>query len=427
MSLDLACGSFTLNTGTGDQTIDHSAQFAGAAKLIFLLWTHRTSAGASAGAVFGFGVGAVGGDSTIRQRATCWGSADNSNSSDCSGDADNGAIIAYRAGGAANRDVEVALSSVGSGSFTLNVSNAGPGLLVLYLVLGGDLSAAAAMSAQAPTSTGAESYSASGMSGLTGKLAWFFNCVAGSLEETSSGGTNISSTHGWAASASQEGHSSSRHVHNAAAADTYRRQRTDSCYGTPGTGTQLHEANFTSFDADGGITVDFTDIDATAFWFYWLVASGTFQVEIGSFTLNTSPGQQTITLADSGLTPRAIVFSSVNNTVSANLVAEGHRCLGWYDAVHDVAGAIWAGDTDTADPTVTDSATSTTKALVGYTPGTPTLDWDFDGVSAAAGEFVIDVTDAPAGAVQVLYCAFGSAAAGAAPPPARRTLLGVGR
>lgn len=56
-----------------------------------------------------------------------------------------------------------------------------------------------------------------------------------------------------------------------------------------------------------------------------------FDCEVGSFTLNTSTGNQTITLADSGITPKIVWMRCTRSTSNGNYQDHAFFSLGWGD------------------------------------------------------------------------------------------------
>ena len=56
-----------------------------------------------------------------------------------------------------------------------------------------------------------------------------------------------------------------------------------------------------------------------------------FDCEVGSFVLNTSPGNQTITLADNGITPKLVWLRTTRSTSDGNYQDDAFFSLGWGD------------------------------------------------------------------------------------------------
>lgn len=412
MSLLAGAGTFALNTGTGNQTVTISRLPYGSFTPKYLLcwWNGQTTIpGTKTSAVMGWGMGV----SSSSRRAVCFGSADNAANTDCSSDGANNALIVYRAAGAAARDVEADLVSFGTDQFTINVSNAGPAMHVGYLALGGtDFDTPFLGSFQAKASTGSQAYTGVG---FQGKLFMPFCQAAMAAETASSGSANVAPAFGWATGSGARGYAGGRMINSAAAANTGRRQSTSHVFGRIGTPPNLtDEADFTSFDSDG-FTLDWTTIGTGSTWAYYSMFRGAFQCGVGSVTMPTSDGTQLVTLANPRLRPKVVLMQTINNTASSSVL--DHHNLGWSCAIEPSSGGVgftdslWSGDEDAADPTVSDSAMDDETFGI-YTPGTPTAAFAASVDQLNVGSFRLNVTPAPATAVQVLYCVLGDRVTG---------------
>ena len=56
-----------------------------------------------------------------------------------------------------------------------------------------------------------------------------------------------------------------------------------------------------------------------------------FDCEVGSFVLNTSPGNQTITLEDSGITPKILQIITTRSTSDGSYQDDAFFSKGWGD------------------------------------------------------------------------------------------------
>jgi hypothetical protein len=132
--------------------------------------------------------------------------------------------------------------------------------------------------------------------------------------------------------------------------------------------------------------------------------------EKGVFTANTSTGNQTVSLIDTGFgTVKAIMLWTTNLTGEGESSQDAwwSHGFGTYRGSTPQRCAIAAFATDAADPTVTNTGFRMSSILRGYFNGTPSVDFDADLVSLGAAQFVINWTDAPASAMKVHYIALG--------------------
>jgi hypothetical protein len=169
-------------------------------------------------------------------------------------------------------------------------------------------------------------------------------------------------------------------------------------------GTHSDIFDFVSQDSDG-FTIDY--LLAGTWITPYLALSDDIDSEDGKFDLNTSTGNQTVTLADSGITPKVVLlFTTIANTT------EGGRANAYYTfGAADSAGNQWvtagrdvdaAGTSDTAhlwDDTKCFAQISTSAVLAAASI-----------VSMSAGQFVINVTTAPGASIRIGYVVLGGSA-----------------
>lgn len=135
-------------------------------------------------------------------------------------------------------------------------------------------------------------------------------------------------------------------------------------------------------------------------------------LEKGVFTANTSTGDQTISLADSGITPKAVILWAAYNTAEGIVDGDGIFSFGM--------GTRRGGSTqqfytcmfndDNVGNAVTQNDMNSDAVLKGLTaPGNDVTATDYEAtlVSFGAGQFVINFSNAPASAIKIHYMVLG--------------------
>lgn len=136
--------------------------------------------------------------------------------------------------------------------------------------------------------------------------------------------------------------------------------------------------------------------------------------EVGSFASNTGTGNQTVNLGSSfnGITPMAVMLWTVGGTTADSNLTDavfshgwGTRDAGatqqWYQSVFGDAGT---------DPSAVVRGRNTTAILKSFTSDSTTPDAEYSLVSLNSGtpsNFVVNVVDAPAAAIKIMYCVLG--------------------
>jgi hypothetical protein len=132
--------------------------------------------------------------------------------------------------------------------------------------------------------------------------------------------------------------------------------------------------------------------------------------EKGVFTANTSTGNQTISLIDTGFgTVKAILLwtSALTSESDSNANAWWSHGVGTYRGSVVQQYAISAYEGDVSGTTVTAGGSRVSSILRLYSSGTPAVDADAALVSLGSAQFVVNWTDAPGSAIKVHYVALG--------------------
>jgi hypothetical protein len=132
--------------------------------------------------------------------------------------------------------------------------------------------------------------------------------------------------------------------------------------------------------------------------------------EKGVFTANTSTGNQTISLIDTGFgTVKAIMLWTASETAEGDNSQEAiwSHGFGTYRGSTPQRCAVTAFATNGVPNTVTSTGFRMSSILRTYFNGTPSVDSDADLVSLGSAQFVINWTDAPTNAIKVHYIAWG--------------------
>lgn len=129
-------------------------------------------------------------------------------------------------------------------------------------------------------------------------------------------------------------------------------------------------------------------------------------VSKGTFALNTSTGNQTVSTGLSSA-PKVLILWVASLTAAGY----GANVKGAYGFVADNAGTLTQGcyavaQDDAVTPTNTGLGTRDTRCLIGFSNGTPTVDFEISIVSLnSGGGFTINVDDAPGSSWIVHYLA----------------------
>lgn len=397
MAMNVTTGTFNCPSGTGDDAIT-GVGFQ--PKAILFYFTLKTADGSAVDYAIGIGMAA----SSTERAAISASSDDALATSNCQRTTDNADCIRF-VNFATTTILEAEFKTFDADGFTLTWATVTAGVDIHYLALGGaDITNAFVGTFNAKTGTGDQA--------LTG--VGFKPDVALFLQEEIAGddssnphisfgmGAAVSSTKRWSNYVDSED--------NATTSDTYRTQVTDKCITIrrSTSGSDRGTADFKTFDSDG-LTLDWTTAATVASRIHFLALKGG-QYDVGSFNQATSTGNQGVTGV--GFEPKGTLFTTVNAATNASTQAENHFSLG-VGISSTERRCIWSGDDDAVTTTITDQDSDQTKCFKCMTPGTPTTDTEADYVSNDADGFTIDNVTAHATSREILYLAFGAAAAGA--------------
>lgn len=268
-----------------------------------------------------------------------------------------GAFVARMTTSSATASVVAAeITAISSTGFTIDFTLTTSGADIYYLALGGD-SLTNAKSGQfgKKTSTGSQS--------VTG-IGFQPTCVLFLHSALSSGGrASDAFMHFGAAKSNTERWTLSTDSNDGQAAGDADRYFSSSnvLSRNSDTGTVLNLADLTSLDSDG-FTINWSSANATAEDIGFLALQGV-DVKIGTLTVPASTGIQSI----SGLSfrPSAIILAGINSTTTGSVVTDWSLSFGAAVSTTERA-AVYTGDQNTADPTVTKTASHNDRAYVSY-------------------------------------------------------------
>lgn len=401
--LNAKVGSFAGGTATGNQAITG----VGFQPELVIFFTTPNTGDAATGADSGFGLGA--GVLSSDQRAFGFGVDDGVSSfSDESG--------TYQISSACVRvttaDLTVAREadfvSHDADGFTINWTTASATQHIInYLALGGDTTNLKTGSLTTGTATGNKAITGVG---FQPDLVIFFSSRATADEQ--SGAAELGSGVGFATSSSARGYTSVGHDFVNPNYQVAKVQKTDKCFGSVDAGssnTQLYEADFVSMDSDG-FTVNITTAPSTERYVHYVAIKGG-QYKVGSFNQGTATGNQAITGV--GFQPNGIMFLTFCAVTNSGIDADDCEISFGAATSSSARGHIFFGS-DEGGTAQTGFVLNRTKCIGTYVqdsdaPNTSTL---ADFVSNDADGFTVNNTTADATSREILYLAFGDAAAG---------------
>lgn len=384
MSLSYKQGSFTLNTVTGNQTIDSGSGVQGK---VLLLWaTRQTAAGFSASESACFGVAL----SSSSRACVCWASDDNvATSNDAKGLSATRCLRLF-SNGTPTTDIEVDFVSFGSGGtagqFTINVAQAttATAVIVHYIILGGDSLTNVAL-VQKTQATGTGSAATTGV-GFKGDAALFFGAALTTLTDAA----GVAAFMGAAVSSSKRGYSSWSNVDaTTMTGNTKHAHSGADCIGLLSGTTLDSEADFVSFDTDG-YTLNWTNAAGSAWIYFALVMKGPI-FDVQQISAPAGTGNQSYT---AGFQPSGVfLFGSGQTTADSTVGAEEHIAIGATDG--SAENSIWSSADDTIN-TDSNMRNVTTKAIaVATNPSTVAA--EADGVSMDSTGYTLNWTTTASG------------------------------
>jgi hypothetical protein len=395
MALSSFVGSFTANTGTGNQSIT-GVGFQPKALLFFM--NSKTSDGSEATAQRCFGMAV----SSTSRAAIAGVSLDNNatvpnadrrhDDTKCLSLIDASQVVIFAAD----------LVSMDADGFTVNITTAATAHIVNFIALGGDdLTNVAIKRWTSATSTGNQ-----GVTGVGFQPDCLINMTNIASGAPPANNTAAFFTIGFGKSSSQRGVMHETMGDNILGNDQ-RTQKTAQFIDAQNSGSTFFVADLVSLDADG-FTVNWGTANGTARYLYALCLKGG-QFKIGSFNQETGTGNKATT--GIGFQPTGLILASFNNTSSTAIIANARNSFG-AGSSSSARGSIWNGATASANPTIIDKDLDRTKIIKMLTEGTPTLNAAADLVSLDSDGFTLNWTTADATAREIIYLAVGSNAGG---------------
>lgn len=315
---------------------------------------------------------------------------------------------------------ECDLTSFDSDGFTLSwTTNNAFGYIIHYLALGGsDLTNAKVIPWQMPTTDTTKA-----VTGVGFQPDIVFTLQASGIGSSALPQQLATATFGFGAmTASDQWCNFFLSEDNVNPTDTYRQQRTDAMLSACNvSGTQTYLATYLSMDADG-FTTTFTGTDGTAHRLGSLCLKGG-SYKIGNGTKPTGAAPQTQTFTTTGFTPTGYLLTSHQFTAGSTIASNARIGIGASDGT--VEQSVAMTDTDNLATSSVDNIGKTDKVFVKCNNNTTTVDAEADDGNFSAGSFDISWSTNDAIATQILFAAFGNAAA-AGTNVTTRMMMGMG-
>lgn len=408
-------GSFTANTGTGNQAVT-GVGLGVAGKAIIFFTTNQTATGTAADQAIAFGFAT---SSTNRGTRHAYNNDNAATTANAHGGSDTKCLDLRDTGGNIKVEADFVSFDGSDGNFTVNITTAGSALIVHYIVLGGaDLTNQTVKVLALTAGTGNVAYTGVGFQPNFG--IWV------TVNDTGTGSAvNLTYAVGWAVNTSKRG-AVSINADNGVTMTTQMdwnriiaNDRALVCL-TNAASTLDVEFDFVSWDSDG---VTFNQINAPTVNTQLL---GLFlkggQYDAGSFSARTTTGDDNITVA---FTPKAMMFGMAQGvTANRTVTADANMAFGAGTSTDGTAeGSVSTAASDAVLNTQADQRTVTTKVITSLVDGAPgSVDGEAD-QTALGTTTTINWTDAPATADIVIWAAFGDAAAPAVVKPRRRVII----
>ena len=348
MALSVKKGSFTSNTGNGNQAVT-GVGFQPKAVIFFA--TNQTATGYAAGmsVALGWAISSTGRYSISNA------SDDNVTTSNAGYRQSDQTCLVPLSNGTPTNGVLGDFVSMDSDGFTVNwTTNDGTARIIHYMAIGGsDVSNVATGNFLQPTSTGNQAITSLG---FRPDLVFF----AGMGDAVAGNGAGGRLSFGAASGGSNQGLIYLRELDAQTTMSVSNALMTDSIYyqGDPVAGN-ARRASFVSLD-NSGFTINWSIVDGTATrnLSYLAIQGGRYWV--GADSQKTSTG--TKANATPGFQPRGVFFMSADATTSSSRNdAQEKISIGGTDGT--TQGAIWGSATDNVTTTDTNSATLTSVAL----------------------------------------------------------------
>jgi hypothetical protein len=394
-------GSFAQATSTGNYSVtDVGFQ----PKVVTFFGNHLTADGTTTGACQFFGAAT----SSSARCVVAGASADAAAISNCSKRYSNALCITIITAGGATPTVnaEANFVSLDSGGFTVNWTTVdATARIVNYIALGGtDLTNAIVKNFSTSASTGDVAYTGVG---FKPDALIFFDDTATTVPTAAGSNASNMVNIGWTTGSSVNYSRAMFRQDAQATSNTCSWQVVTRCFTTvSGAGLLIRAATLKSFDTDG-FTLNWATANTTVVQACYIALKGG-QYKADAFNQNTSTGNQSITGV--GFLPGGVIFQSQNLTTQTTKQDYSRFSLG-VGVSSSERGSIWSGDLDNSADSVADSDLDRTKCLKCLTEGTPTLNTAMDFVSNDANGFTINNTTVDATSREILYFAFGNAAA----------------
>jgi hypothetical protein len=166
--------------------------------------------------------------------------------------------------------------------------------------------------------------------------------------------------------------------------------------------TVQHRATFTSFNADG-FTINWSNIFGSQqrYWVYLAIGGTDISIKSGSFTINTSTGDQAITgvgFLPTGYFLTTDAFTTTPTNGGTNIIVSG-----WADGTRQAVSTVRSDNA--ANPANTYRYQRTSKISAVLNTGGTTV-FDASAVSLDSDGFTININPAPATAYIHYYLAF---------------------
>lgn len=385
-------GSFSMNTGAGNQSITGVGFVP---KAIFFYYNKETTNGSADSQVTGFGMAT----SATNRVGVCVRGLNGANPTSAGRRHDNTSCIVYCDGtGAAVVDADFV--SMDANGFTINVTTADATARVInFIALGGsDLTHVFIKEWTTPTTV--SSQATTGV-GFQPDAMIVLSLALGTSPVDGAGSASALCMLGFGTSATQQGAMGIRPGNGVSPQITEKIQKAGKIM-CQSNSTLFMEADLVTMDEDG-FTLNFSTTSGTARYAWALCLKGG-QYKVGSFNQPTSQGN--VSLADVGFTPKGLCLFSSNGVTSTSIIEEGRHSFGAASSPIE-RGSIWFGDQDNVAAQVVDEDLDRTKIIKMMTEGTPTVNAAADLASFDSDGFTLNWTAADATAREIIYMAFG--------------------
>jgi hypothetical protein len=390
MAVEAHVNTHTMPTSTGSQTVSPTMGFD--PKAVLFMGNRRTLSSGAPDAAWWFGAAASAAD----ERCVGFESEDASTASDVGAiQANAQSMTGLLANNAVDLVADFTSFDTSPQGFTYNLSDApASASLTGYCLLGGDVTGIQTFVFNLGAATSGNK-SVTGLSG-TPACVLFFSAAALTGDTLAATSASAIPMLGWMCADGTQGYAMTRHTDAQPTMSTFRRQRTDKCFGLFSGTTEFAEAHFVSMDANG-FTINLVNANLLNLRVYGCVIYGGLW-HAGSFLSSTGTGTTGITTT--GVAPKVLFLQTYGLGANTTTQTGGKRGAGMADGTNQCCTSY--DDLDAQANSIADSAYHTQRSLISMTAGTPTLDDIYTTILDAQG-FTYNHITASGVAIEILY------------------------